>query len=148
MDKEEFVWRMYQEDRNQARHHEVQRSSMSNLILAISGGILGLLTISELDSNAWPLSIMLALLGIFGAMFSAKQYERFCLHYRRAIAYRKKLEDHFQDIDFKEVRSIADSDHQQRAGVIHPLRLHWFGIALHILVACLGFLLIILLLVK
>jgi hypothetical protein len=42
-DKSEILWRMYNEHVIMGRHHETQRSTMSQIILAVAGALVGFL---------------------------------------------------------------------------------------------------------
>lgn len=70
-------WKMYSENSIQARHHETQRAAVASTFIGISGAVIAFMTsdktLSPLDL---PPALLLVLLGMFGAVFSAKQYER------------------------------------------------------------------------
>ena len=81
MDKNEILWKLYEDNRNYARFHELQRSTATNLILAVSAGLIGLVTFDKnINLLDLPSVLFLDVLGIFGAIFSAKHYERARLH--------------------------------------------------------------------
>lgn len=63
-----------------ARHNETQRSAVSGAIIAISAAVVGFITRHELTQADLPLTLFLMFLGMFGAAFCAKHYERFSLH--------------------------------------------------------------------
>ena len=90
----DVLWKMYQEHCTQGRHHETQRSTVISTLLAISAAVIGVIT---LDRNIvypadLPLSVTLIFIGVFGAGFSMKHYERFSLHMERARRYRDALD--------------------------------------------------------
>src|SRR5437868_4603714 len=89
----DVLWKMYEENVTEGRHHETQRATVTNLVIAIAAAVLGLVTydkaITHLDL---PLTIFLVFLGVFGAAFSSKYYERFRLHMKRAKKYRNALD--------------------------------------------------------
>jgi len=89
----DVLWKMYQENCTQGRHHESQRSTVAAVFLAIAGAAIGLITFDKgiLPSDL-PLTIFLFFLGCFGAVFSAKQYERFSFHMERARRDRAALD--------------------------------------------------------
>ena len=81
MDKNEILWKLYEDNRNYARFHELQRSTATNLILAVSAGLIGLVTFDKnINLLDLPSVLFLDVLGNFGAIFSAKHYERARLH--------------------------------------------------------------------
>ena len=138
MDQRDVLWGMYQEHCTQGRHHEEQRATMSNLVLALSGGVLGLMTLKDLSTDTWPLAVFLILLGLFGALFSAKHYERFCFHMTAASVHRAKLETLLPDSQLLELRRTAELQHAGTRPPLRRARLHLFWIGLHAAVALVG----------
>ena len=95
VDATDFLWGMYQEHCVHGRHHETQRSSLSSHLMVIYAGLLALLGTlikSEAVGRHWPIEIALSVLGLFGVLFTIKQYERFRFHAAMAAAYRSALE--------------------------------------------------------
>ena len=90
-DKTDILWGMYQEHAIQGRHHESQRSVMTNLAFAICAGVLGLFALDKNPSTVHVIfSLFLVFLGGFGAI-SAKHHERFSMHIESARGYRDAL---------------------------------------------------------
>jgi hypothetical protein len=138
MDDKDVLWGMYQEHCTQARHHETMRATMSNLMLALSGGILGLVSFKELSRDTWPITLFLAFLGSFGAVFSAKHYERFRFHTTAAAEFRYKLQTLLSGTDLGAIRKLAGERHREKHPLIGRIRLHYFWNGLHAAIAVLG----------
>lgn len=103
----EYLWRMYQENMTQARHHETQRSTVATLLLAITGVVMSVLSQPEVaPGSRWPLQLFLCLLGLFGFAFSLKQYERFEEHLQRARLFRDALDTTFQSTTIGRILSL------------------------------------------
>lgn len=138
-DRFELTWRLYQEHCTWERHHEAQRASVTNLLLAVSAAVLGVITY---DGGLWigdlPLTLFLILLGLFGALFVAKQYERFAMQQGRAGRYRGMLDEMVPEAAVLKLRNEADAENEARYPRLSRIRLHRFWTALHLLVAGFG----------
>src|ERR1700733_7818455 len=62
----------WQEQRNQARHSEDQRATLTNLILIISAATLGFLSQWGWTLRSLSITVPLVFLGLYGAIASAK----------------------------------------------------------------------------
>jgi Ca2+/Na+ antiporter len=130
---------LYQEHLNQARHQENQRSTMSNLILIICSALLAAVTLDkDLSLTDLPLTLFLFSLGVYGAVFSAKYYERFKLHYERSRIVRKQLEKIINSIDNKETQKAADIKTRKQFPIMFSLRLYWLWIILMLIISVVG----------
>lgn len=137
-DKTDSLWGMYLEHTTQGRHHEVQRATVTNFIIIVSGGILAFVANGGVTRDKWILASFLILIGLFGALFSAKQYERFRFHMVAAGKYRKELEQ-LIDNSLTGIRMTALSKHKSEfLPVLVKLRLHYFWSGFHLLIASLG----------
>lgn len=135
----DILWNFYQEHCVWERHHEAQRTSMTTLFVAIAAGVLGVITFdSKLNFTDLPLTAFLAMLGLFGAIFAAKHYERFCQHQERANQYRRALDAQFPSAGILSLRFAADEKVHAKFPRLRKLRLHSFWIGLHILIALFG----------
>ncbi|MDP2755164.1 MAG: hypothetical protein Q8P40_12355 [Nitrospirota bacterium] len=140
MDERDILIQMYREDCKFARHHEVLRATVANIIIAVTAGILGLVAFDQkLDLNDLPITIFLTFLGIFGGIFSSKHYERVRLHLNRAKQYLYKLEEIMPDIKLSELRERGNSANKSNFPRLFNLRLNKFWFALHLLISLLGF---------
>ena len=116
---------------------------MSNLLLVLSGGILGLITFKDLSFQTWPLSAFLILLGAFGALFSAKHYEKFRFHMIAAGRYRNRLEKLLPNTELRRLRLEAGEEHRNQHKLLRKVRLHFFWMGLHVAIAVLGLVLVV-----
>src|SRR5205823_6558463 len=54
----DVLWKMYHEHCTQGRHHETQRSSVASALIAISGGVIGLITFDKaVTATDLPLAV-------------------------------------------------------------------------------------------
>ena len=131
-DVKDFLWGFYQEDIAYARHHETLRAT-------VSAGIIGVITFDDKLSLAdLPLSSFLTILGMFGTAFTAKHYERYCMHDSRLDEVRRKLDALLPDLKISDLYKTALSKHTKKYPRMCRLRLTYFWMALHLLIAFLG----------
>lgn len=138
MDERDVLWGMYQEHCTQGRHHEEQRASVTNLIIALSAAMTGLLTFKELSHAMWPLAAMIVLLGLFGALFSLKHYERFRFHMKCAGEYRNALEQLLPASNLAAHRQAAKAAHGSKYRIIAAVHLFLFWLVLNLVITALG----------
>lgn len=139
----DILWGLYQDHRSEGRHQEDQRATATNLIIAISAGLLGLISLdAELTVADIPLSVFLILVGLFGALLSAKHHERFWFHMERACQYRDAVEKLLPTTNIRELKQAADSITRKKHPFLNRLGLFRLWVALHLGIASLGVLII------
>ncbi len=132
-------WKMYAEHSTHLRHHETQRSTVAGTLIAIAAALVGLITFDKsITSTDAPATLFLIALGLFGAVFSAKQWERSSMHMQRARHYREKIDEVLEGTVIKEIKVAADKVHKGEFPRLNRLRLHAFWISLYVLIAVLG----------
>src|SRR5262245_48295007 len=125
-DDVEILWRMCNEHYSQARQHETQRTSMSQVILVIAGALLAFYTSQYSGGEKfWVVPIALACLGIFGAAFCRKQYERSKFHMRAAGLHRDRIAT-LLNLKLAEIRQAAKAKQKDKFRWAERLRLNHF----------------------
>jgi hypothetical protein len=132
MDKDELNWRLFNEHVLQARQHEGQRERMTTLIVAISAATIAFISQQNLTYSDLLLSIPLILLGIFGARFSYKHYERNRMHVTISEGYLELIDE-----DILNVRKHREVTHKEKYPKTYHWKLHkyWQGIHIGISIA-------------
>lgn len=131
----DILFALYSENVNQCRHHESQRATVTSSIIAIDTIIIGLITFDKvINYTDIPLSVLLIILGIFGATFTLKHYERYSLCVERLRQYRKELDEQFAGNEISRLRNIADEIHKKRFPHLVKYTHHKFWIFLHIII--------------
>lgn len=143
-DEAELYWRMYQENTNQGRHHETQRATVTTILASVAAATLAFMRPNTLPlSNGYlPFAIFLIIIGIFGAVVTRKQYERFTLHMRRAAGYRDAIETIYPGARLKEIKRAVDGRHEQEFGWLSRVSLSWLWVGVHVGIAATGLLLV------
>jgi len=137
--QKEILLAMYQDNIDQGRHHEIQRGNVTSAMLAIEAIIIGLITFDkQINLFDLPLTIMLIVLGVFGAGFTLKQYERFSLHMERARVYRGKLDELFMGGLISSLKNSADNKNNCKYPILSNLRLNYWWTGLHLSIAGTG----------
>jgi len=138
-DSSDILWNLYQEHCAWERHHEEQRASVTNILVAIAAGVLSIITLSNgFTRSDLPLTIFLIMQGLFGSLFVAKQYERFTRHQRLAGNYRQALDGRFPESQILTLRKIAEEEQEREFRILSKLRLHHLWIGIHLLIGLFG----------
>ena len=135
----DVLWKIYQDNIQQGRHHELQRSTVASVLIAISGAIVGIVTIDKTIST-WdiPLTMLLMCLSLFGMLFSIKQYERFNKHMQRARHYRNELDKLLDGAPLMTLKKQADATHARKFRIFSQMRLNLFWTTLYSFIFILG----------
>lgn len=135
----DILLRFYEDDRDFAKHHENQRTSASNLILLLSAGLFALTGYDgQLDPTDSVIFFLIFVIGGFGAVFTAKIYERTRLHLYRCYAYRARLAEALPQLDIEALKRSADARNARRFGVINRISLNSLWVYLHLLISISG----------
>jgi hypothetical protein len=139
-DRRQILWGLYQDVVTQGRHHETQRLGMTNAVLVTAAAALGLVAVDgEINAADAPAGGFLVVLGIVGALFALKQYERFRMHMAQASQYRKALTVE----GLAQLRDDASSSHSAKWSrgwrkAVFNTHLHWWWASIHLVVSALG----------
>jgi hypothetical protein len=145
MDNAELWWKLFEEYSSEARHHEQQRATVTGFFSALAAGVLTLVGMDKALSLAdLPASLFLVVIGSFGCVFSAKQYERYYVAMERARQFRLAVQEAMPGSKVHELKTAADDKAAKRFPRLHSWRLGLFWVALHALIASFGVLLAVL----
>jgi hypothetical protein len=127
--QEDAILAYWTEHRQQLRQSESQRAVLTNYVLVIASTL--------------PLSILIVVIGLYGAATAAKYHERADYHLSQARALTRTLKD---------IGALTDADahveeyreaHYQKFPRLHRLRLHSLWTGLHLGVSGYGLVLIV-----
>ncbi|HTG34032.1 MAG TPA: hypothetical protein VLB76_13970 [Thermoanaerobaculia bacterium] len=136
---DDLLWGLYTDSMAHVRHYEIQRTALVGVSVTLGGAVVavagwdGRVTASE-----WPLGALLIAVGLFGFLFSAKQYERATVAAIQAERYRQSLGMRFPDLGITGLRDAACADGARKFRILGRLRIHVFYVLLHLFVAVLG----------
>jgi len=143
-DEVDIVLRFCEEQWAQCRQSENQRATVTNFVITIAAGTLALMGANDFASSSLPLAVFLFFLGAYGALTSAKLYERWKFNRNRARSCYRRIDRLRPRAQLLQLRREADEAYRER---LQPLRLHWLWLGLHIVVSLLGLLCVITILV-
>jgi hypothetical protein len=136
--KRDALWRIFHEHLTQFRHYESQRSTIASVLVSLEAVLLSVITFDKsIEASDLPLTIFVIFLGVFGALFSHKQYERSSLQYSRAKVCRDKIDSQIKGA-IRAVLVDASKIHDEYfPGKFRP-KVHQLWIVLYVLLALLG----------
>jgi type IV secretory pathway TrbF-like protein len=128
------------EQRAQLRQSESQRAVLTNYVLVLVTAGTGLIVQQQFQPRTLPLALVLAALGGYGALASAKYHERADYHLGQARALTQVL------VGLQALPPDAELEEQRRRhyaeyGLLSRIRLHWLWTGLHLAIAAYGLLL-------
>ena len=139
VDHFELLWRLYDDERTFARHHETQRTQAAGLVIAVSAGLIGFISFdNKINVADIPSAFLLIVLGIFGVVFTQKHYERTRLHLYRAYEYFHAIDALIKDVEIESLRNKANKINEERFGRLCQLKLSWLWMLLQVLISLTG----------
>jgi hypothetical protein len=130
--------RLHEQHMLDKRHYDSQRMNITNFLAALTAGILSVLAINDFTAHDWPLTVLVAVVGLFGIGFSWKQYERWHSAHTYAKEFALQLDRLCGDALIANIRASA----RQKAKANHPLlwrlKLGHYWIMMNGFVALLG----------
>jgi len=121
-----------------ARNTELQRATITNFVIVISAAIIGFFATKGVNQNSLPLAIFLVLLGVYGAIFCLKLYERWHLNVKLAKRWRDRIAELHPEARIDELRGEAIKEHEREYPILHKIRVHHLWIIFNILIAIIG----------
>lgn len=148
-DKQTLILAIYKENCDQARHHEIQRERVTAIVASTTGVMLGLLGLGKGGELITPslmllMSIFIVLLGLWGFAGSWKHNERAALHRERIGQCRIQLEN-LSGINLVKINELAEEAHVLSFGpnARFETSTHYIWKTLHVMIALLGFTMVI-----
>jgi hypothetical protein len=134
----------WSEHRAQLRQSESQRAVLTNYVLAVAAAISGLVVQQRFRAQTLPLSVLVMLIGVYGALAAAKYHERANYHLGQARALTRAM---VQSGDLSDNAALLDQSRDEHARAyprLYRIRLHWLWTGLNLGVAAYGLVLVIL----
>ena len=140
---EDAVLAYWREHREQLRQSENQRAVLTNYVLVIAAAIGGLIVQQHFSHRTLPLSALIVVIGLYGALAVAKYHERADYHLSQARALTRVLLDAGALTESGAVLEEFRQDHYRKYPRLSRLRLNWLWTGLHLGVAAYGVVLVI-----
>jgi hypothetical protein len=134
MNDRELLWKLYEDNRLQARHHETLRATGTALLAAGAGVVMTAIVENGKTPSDLPLSIFLMLIGLFGVLFCWKEYERTRLHRRRSERFLDLLGESDETFDIGKMKAAEDRAHSFRYPILSRVQLNFLWISMHLFI--------------
>jgi hypothetical protein len=144
----ETVLAYWTEHRQQMRQSENQRAVLTNYILVIVAALSGFIVQQKLRVATLPLSSLIMLIGLYGAVTTAKYHERADYHLAQARFLTQNLIDLGALPDNKATLDDVRQAHYRKYRLLHRIRLHALWTGLHVGIAVYGLSLLIITLAR
>ena len=131
------------EHRDQLRQSEGQRALLTNYLLVIAAALSALITQQKFVIETLPLSILITVVGLYGALATAKYHERAEYHLMQARALTRVLKDMGALADEDATLDEFRQQHYRRYRRLSKIRLHRLWTGLHLGIAGYGLALLI-----
>jgi hypothetical protein len=122
----------------EAKQSEDQRAAITNVILLIVAAVVGFMAQKSLSRSHLLLSSLLIVLGLYGAIASAKLYERHQFHIERLKYWRKKLNELHPKTELEALKELAVQSHNARFPWLKNVRLYYLWVFLHLIIMIAG----------
>jgi len=130
---------MYNEQMAHARHHEVLRATVSNIIIVVSAALLGLITYDkQINIDDLAMIIFLIIVGLFGYLITMKHYQHLQRHLQRANGFVEKIEELYPLTEISRIMEEARIKNIKEFPILSKARLNTYWGALHIIIILLG----------
>jgi hypothetical protein len=139
---EETVLAYWREHREQFRQSENQRAILTNYVLVITAAISGFIVQQHFAVRTLPLSVLIVIIGLYGAVSVAKYHERADYHLFQARALTRVLVETGSLADYDSVLEDFRQQHYRKYPRLHRVRLNRLWTGLHLGVALYGVVLI------
>lgn len=144
----ETVLAYWTEHRQQMRQSENQRAVLTNYILVIVAALSGFIVQQDLRAGTVPLSSLIVVIGVYGAVTTAKYHERADYHLSQSHALTQVLVNLGALPDNKTAIADARQVHAGQYPLLHRIRLHGLWTGLHVGVALYGVALLVITVVR
>jgi hypothetical protein len=136
--QEDSVLAYWKEHREQLRQSENQRAILTNYVLVITAAISGFVVQQQFSLRTVPLSVLIVIIALYGAVSAAKYHERADYHLSQARALTLVLVEAGALTDAAVVLQEARQAHYDKYPRLHRLRLYWLWTGLHLGIAVYG----------
>ena len=143
MEARDLYWALYLSERDFIKHHEIQRTTVSNIIGAIAAGLIvasGSTTIEE--SIKITIASMLSVIGFFGFLSCGRLTSLLKLHGLRSYEYLKLLDDDIGNQSIYRIRKQIDKDIKVGFKFFSRIHLHKIWAIFHLFLLFTGLVLL------
>jgi len=123
-DNTDVLLKFCEEHWTEMRHIEDQRATITNIVIIITSAAIGFVVPQEPSWGLLSLPLLLILLGIYGAITTAKLYERHQFAQKRLDYWYKRIDELNPEAKFIELKEAADARHKSEYPKMSNFHLH------------------------
>ena len=139
---EDAVLAYWKEHREQLRQSENQRAVLTNYVLVITAAVSGFVVQQQFELRTLPLSVLIIVIGLYGAVAAAKYHERADYHLFQARALTRVLSIPVPSLTRRLLEEFRQA-HYRKYPRLRRLRLNRLWTGLHLGVAVYGVVLVV-----
>jgi hypothetical protein len=128
----------WKEHREQLRQSENQRATLTNYVIVITAALSAFVAQQNFGLNTLPCALLIAAVGAYGAIATAKFHERAEYHLLQARALTQALKDSGVLASNDALVAQYRDRHYRTYPRLHKLRLHFLWTGLHIGIVVFG----------
>lgn len=132
----------------QARQSEDQRSTMANFLISIFTAGFGFIIVSDFAVKSLPIALFLIILGILGALFSMKLFERWSLHVERIKMWTEQIDRLNPEAKIDSVFKEAQKEHKRNYPRMSRIRLYRLWIGFYVMLTLISAILVIYIIIR
>ncbi len=137
-DDTDVLLKLYEVQFSYLKQLEDQRAQITNMLLLITSVVIGFIAQKGPELDTLPLTILLIVLGTYGAIISEKLYERFGFFRERIDAVERKLEKLHPGAEIIKLWQEANQMNAKAFPRLNKVRLHRLWLLLHLGIAAAG----------
>ncbi|WP_433222001.1 hypothetical protein ACQP00_22275 [Dactylosporangium sp. CS-047395] len=141
------VLAFWRDHREQVRQYEHQRATLTNVLLVITAGLSAFIVQQHFATRTVAVAALIAAIGVYGALGSAKYHERATYHLGQAGELARSLTD-LNALDVEERLDERRAEHFSAYPRLYRLRPLWLWTGLHVGIAVYGLVLVVVALVS
>lgn len=139
MDRNELLWRVYQDNRTFAQFHENQRATATALVAGGNAALIAaMIGTNGLDLSDVPLSVMTVLLSTLGFVIALKSTEKLRRHNKRAARFLECIVADDPSLDINAIKTDVDFDHDKQHWLTSRFRQSTLWVGINIAIALLS----------
>jgi hypothetical protein len=127
-----------EEEWAQRRQSENQRATITNILMTAAVAIVIIIIQNGASRSVIPFAALLIFIGIYGALITAKFYERSEVSMFLVKHWRKRIDELCPESRLLEYSKAALQEHAQNYTILRKVRLYFLWIFLHLSVAIIG----------
>ncbi len=138
MKKEELLWEYSHEQREIGCSMDQQRSTVTNFIITLTGGLIALITVKGFSSLTIPISVFIVFLGFYGIATTYKFYERSKYHFTRSNLCLEMLDEQIGEGHIKKIKDNTTQKIKKEFPAMSNIKNHQIWLVLHLMIITFG----------